>query len=66
MASFICGGLMAVAVISGLLGCKKEEKEAARPAAVTVSSVAVEKQADGIHLKTKSAEFVLTASGNLL
>jgi alpha-galactosidase len=51
--------------VSVLAGCKTERS---KPAAVTpqVSGIAVETQADGIHLKTAQAEFVLTTKGNLL
>jgi hypothetical protein len=41
-------------------GCKTEEKKT-EPS----SSVVVETQADGIHLKTAQAEFVLSAAGSL-
>src|ERR1017187_1420337 len=41
-------------------GCKAQEKNPE-----PVSAVAVETQADGIHLKTGQAEFVLTNTGNL-
>src|SRR5277367_6697305 len=41
-------------------GCKTQEKKA-EPA----SSVVVETQAVGIHLRTERAEFVLSAEGNL-
>ena len=44
-------------------GC---EKEATRETAPQMSSVTVEKQGDGIHVKTNQAEFVFTANGNLL
>jgi alpha-galactosidase len=44
-------------------GC---EKEAARQTAPQISSVIVEKQGDGIHVKTNQAEFVFTSKGNLL
>jgi len=42
-------------------GCKAQEQKP-----TPVSAVAVETQADGIHLKTGQAEFVLTSSGSLL
>jgi alpha-galactosidase len=42
-------------------GCKSEEKKAEPVSSV----VAVETQADGIHLKTGQAEFVLSATGSL-
>jgi alpha-galactosidase len=44
--------------ISG--GCESQEKKAGPG-----SSVAVEMQADGLHLKTAQAEFVLSAAGDL-
>src|SRR5258708_32845976 len=46
-------------------GCRKEQAKPS-PEAPRVSSIAVESQADGIHLKTTQAEFVLTSNGNLL
>ena len=56
----------AVSVITAVLltifaGCKTQEKKPE-----PVSTVTVETQADGIHLKTAQAEFVLTAIGSLL
>ena len=53
--------LIATVVISNLVGCKTQGKKSELASAVTVES-----QADGIHLKTGQAEFVLTAAGNLL
>src|ERR1700687_1337147 len=53
---------MATAVIMQIFGgCKRQEK---RPE--SASSIVVESRADGIHLKTAQAEFVLTSSGTLL
>jgi hypothetical protein len=57
-----------VTCLATLFGsCNKDERSNG-PAATTpqVSAVQVEKQADGIHIKTAEAEFVLTANGNLL
>jgi alpha-galactosidase len=48
---------MALVIIGG---CKTQEK---RPE--PVSTVAVETQAEGVHLRTGQAEFVLTATGSL-
>ena len=58
--------LVAVMVTSAYTGCTKEENKPAPAASPQVSAVLVESQADGIHLKTAQAEFVLTANGNLL
>jgi alpha-galactosidase len=54
----MCAMVAALAIFGG---CKAPEKKAE-----PVSSVMVETQPDGIHLKTGQAEFVLTASGSLL
>lgn len=53
--------LMATAACAILGGCKARQTKAE-----PVSTVAVETQADGIHLKTGQAEFVLTTMGSLL
>ena len=59
--------LVAAMMASAFAGCKKEEKKLT-PAATApqVSAVMVESLTDGIHLRTAQAEFVLTATGNLL
>jgi len=61
--SFVFVALMAVCV-SG--GCKSKKKQTAHLEARSGWAVLAEKRADGIHLRTRSAEFVLTAKGNLL
>jgi alpha-galactosidase len=48
------------------VGCKKEGTDLLPSANQQTSAVVVEPQADGLHLKTAQAEFVLTANGNLL
>jgi alpha-galactosidase len=53
--------LISIAVLSILDGCKTEGKKAE-----PVSTVTVENKADGIHLGTGQAEFVLAANGSLL
>ncbi|MGB6597919.1 MAG: hypothetical protein WBE70_12440, partial [Candidatus Acidiferrum sp.] len=53
--------LMATAAFAILGGCKARETKPE-----PVSAVAVDTQADGIHLKTGQAEFVLTTTGSLL
>jgi alpha-galactosidase len=53
--------LIATVVLAIFGGCKSQGKKSE-----PVSIVAVESQADGIHLKTGQAEFVITANGNLL
>jgi alpha-galactosidase len=50
-----------IAAVSIFGGCGTEEKKTE-----AISTVAVESQADGIHLRTAQAEFVLTAKGGLL
>jgi alpha-galactosidase len=57
--------LVATMLASVSSGCKKQEEKPRHIAAPQVSAVMVESQADGIHLKTSQAEFVLTANGNL-
>jgi alpha-galactosidase len=47
-------------------GCKQQERTDSRPGAPAVSAVKVETRADGIHVLSSQAEFVLTASGRLL
>lgn len=61
-ASFVLAAVMAAVVAGGLSGCKKERPHSA---VTPVSSISVEKRVDGIHVRTKSAEFVLTGNGNL-
>ena len=56
---------MAAMLVTFFSGCRKEQAKPS-PEAPRVSSIAVESQADGIHLKTTQAEFVLTSNGNLL
>ena len=58
--------LVAAAIASAFAGCKQDETKTTPAAAPQASADAVESQADGIHLKTSQAEFVLTAHGNLL
>ena len=53
--------VIAVATLTIFAGCKTQEKKPE-----LVSAVTVETPADGIHLKTAQAEFVLTATGSLL
>src|SRR4029077_14643351 len=55
--------LLALLAFGASAGC---EKEATRQTAPQISSVTVEKQGDGIHVKTNQAEFVFTPNGNLL
>lgn len=62
-ASFV---LVALAAVSIAGGCKSEKKQAAHLEVKSGWAVLAEKRADGVHLKTRSAEFVLTANGNLL
>jgi alpha-galactosidase len=57
--SAIAHVLATAALVFG--GCKTHDKKLE-----PVSAVAVEPQADGIHLRTRQAEFVLTTSGRLL
>ncbi len=47
-------------------GCTTQEKKTEAKKTEATSTTAVENQADGIHLKTGQAEFVLTATGGLL
>ena len=47
-------------------GCTTQEKKTEAQKTEATSTVAVENQADGIHLRTGQAEFVLTATGGLL
>jgi alpha-galactosidase len=64
---FILAFLLMSSLASFFGGCKKEERSNGPAATVPqFSAVRVEKRADGIHLKTTQAEFVLTANGNLL
>jgi alpha-galactosidase len=56
----MAAGTAALALFAGCKAPVQEKK------AEPVSSVAVETQGDGIHLKTGQAEFVLTATGSLL
>lgn len=56
---------IAAMLVTFFSGCRKEQAKPS-PEAPRVSSIAVESQADGIHLKTTQAEFVLTSNGNLL
>ena len=53
--------VIAAVALTILAGCKTQEKKSE-----PVSAVAVETQADGIHLKTGQAEFVLAATGGLV
>ena len=55
--------LLVLFAVGASAGC---EKEATRQTAPQISSVTVEKQGDGIHVKTNQAEFVFTPNGNLL
>jgi alpha-galactosidase len=62
----LCNRMLRVAVVASVAlavfgGCKAKEETKA-----PVSAVTVENQADGIHLKTKQAEFLLDAKGSLL
>ena len=59
-ASSTVGFLMTTVALAGLGGCKTQDKKPE-----PVSAVAVETQADGIHLKTGQAEFLLTPTGSL-
>jgi alpha-galactosidase len=52
--------LIATVALAIFGGCKTQEKKPE-----PVSAVSVQNQADGIHLKTGQAEFVLAANGNL-
>src|ERR1700728_2159894 len=52
--------IIAAVVLAIFGGCKTQQKKSE-----PVSAVTVETQADGIHLKTGQAEFVLAANGNL-
>jgi len=61
--SFVFVTLVAVSVAGG---CKSEKKQATHLEFKQGSAVLAEKRADGVHLKTGIAEFVLTANGNLL
>jgi alpha-galactosidase len=56
---------MAAVMACAFAGCKQDETKPA-PAAPQASAVVVDSQADGLHLKTPQAEFVLTAQGDLL
>ncbi|HMI49929.1 MAG TPA: glycoside hydrolase family 36 protein [Candidatus Saccharimonadales bacterium] len=47
-------------------GCGKKEADPTARVGPPASTIRVEKQGDGIHLKSSQAEFVLTASGQLL
>jgi alpha-galactosidase len=58
--------MAAVMACATFAGCKQDETKPAPAAAPQASAVVVGSQADGIHLKTPQAEFVLTAQGNLL
>jgi alpha-galactosidase len=56
---------MPAMIVATLLGCNHNEKKPAAAVAPT-SVVSVQSQADGIHINTTQAEFVLTANGSLL
>jgi hypothetical protein len=56
---------MAAVMACAFAGCKQEETRPTPAAAPQASAVVVDSQADGIHLKTPQAEFVLTTQGNL-
>jgi alpha-galactosidase len=56
---------LAISVLAAA-GCKQQEHADSRPGAPAVSAVKVEKRADGVHVLSGQAEFVLTASGRLL
>src|SRR5438445_2345546 len=55
--------LLVLIALGAFAGC---EKEATTQTAPQISSVTVEKQGDGIHVKTNQAEFLFTPNGNLL
>lgn len=59
--SIAIAGLAAIVMLAVCGGCKTQEKKS-EPA----SSIVVDKQVDGIHLRTAQTEFVLTSNGNLL
>ena len=61
-----CAMALAAVVAATFAACKAEEKKTGPSAAPVSSSVQLATEADGIHLTTATAEFVLTGNGNLL
>jgi alpha-galactosidase len=65
-AGFASACIAAAMMASAFAGCtSKEQKVRQTQPAVKSSAVTVERQTDGIHLKSPEAEFVLTANGHL-
>jgi alpha-galactosidase len=56
---------LSAAVVLQIDGCKKKEEQSAAAPAPQVSIIRVSTEADGIHLATPAAEFVLSGTGYL-